>query len=103
MPLDLRCERCNGHIVTVSYSKIRDYVQENGEVCKSCLDMEVKLKSFFEKKKQSYIRRLDSVEKQALDDLKHEIARLSGGADNNEGRQQLQGNGNHSGITEDNG
>ncbi len=41
MPIDLRCDRCNKKITTVSYDKIREFVQRNGETCKKS-DSEVR-------------------------------------------------------------
>jgi len=85
MPLDLKCERCNSLIATVSYDKIREYVQKNGEICKNCLLMEKKLSDFYENKKAGYIASLEQIKAKAIDDLKHEMMRLSGVTDNSKG------------------
>ena len=77
MPVDLRCDRCNKKIASVNYEKIREYVQKNGETCKTCLQAEEKLKVFFTGMKNTYNRKMDQLITKALDDLKNKIAQLS--------------------------
>jgi protein-arginine kinase activator protein McsA len=77
MPVDLRCERCNKKIASVSYEKIREYVQKNGEVCSPCLKKEEQLKVFFTGMRNGYNQKMDQLIKKALDELTSKIAELN--------------------------
>jgi uncharacterized protein with PIN domain len=73
MPIDLRCDRCNKKITTVSYEKIREYVQKNGETCAKCLKLEESIRVFYVGLKKSYDRKMDQLIKKALDELTSKI------------------------------
>ena len=77
MPVDLRCERCNKKIASVSYEKIREYVQKNGEVCGDCQKKEEQIKAFFMGMRKGYDRKMDQLIKKALDELTSKIAELN--------------------------
>jgi protein-arginine kinase activator protein McsA len=77
MPVDLRCERCNKKIASVSYEKIREYVQKNGEVCGLCQKKEEQIRKFFEGMRNGYNRKMDQLIKKALDELTSKIAELN--------------------------
>ena len=77
MPIDLRCDRCNRKITTVSYEKIREYVQSKGETCAKCLEMEEKLKQYYVGSRKGFDRKMDALIAKALDELKNKMAELS--------------------------
>ena len=76
MPVDLKCDRCNTKIASVSYEKIREYVQKNGETCGKCLKLEEATKVFFEGMRKGYNRKMDQLIQKALSDLKAGIESL---------------------------
>lgn len=76
MPVDLRCDRCNKKIASVSYEKIREFVQTNGETCQKCLDMEEKLRTFYAGMRKSYDRKMDGLISKALEELASKIEEL---------------------------
>ena len=77
MPIDLRCEFCNQHIATISYSKLRDYIQQNGEVCRQCIDKQIAVHEFWEKKRERFMQMYDKLVQKAEAELKKEIQRLA--------------------------
>ena len=77
MPVDLKCNRCNGIMGTFDYNKVRDYVQANGETCKHCLKREETLMKFFEHAKTGYVKQLDKIAEQAKLELAEKIRELA--------------------------
>ena len=75
MPVDLRCERCNKKIASVSYTKIREYVQKNGEICTPCLEKEQALKDFYTGRRKTFDRKMDQLIVKALDELRSHYAK----------------------------
>ena len=82
MPFNITCVRCGDKIATIEKNKIRDWVQTHDlEVCKLCQQKEEKLRSFFAKQKNLYVKRLDEVLESAVKDLNEQIRGLSDGVD----------------------
>ena len=76
MPVDLRCDRCGRKIASVSYEKIREYVQKNGETCQKCLKMEEGLKSFYLGRRKAFDKKMDQLIAHALSELTKKIEEL---------------------------
>jgi protein-arginine kinase activator protein McsA len=77
MSVDVRCELCNGKMATVSYSKVREYVQKNGEVCKKCANKINDIDIFFEKKRERFMQAFDRLLGKAKDEFSEEVKRLA--------------------------
>lgn len=78
MPFNITCVRCGSKIATVEKNKVRDWVQTHDiEICKDCTDKEEKLRAFFDKQKNGYIKRLNAVMESAVEQLNNEIEKLN--------------------------
>jgi hypothetical protein len=60
-----------------SYSKVREYVQKNGEVCKKCAKKINDIDVFFEKKRERFMQAFDRLLDKAKDEFKEEVQRLA--------------------------
>ena len=95
MAVDIRCELCDRKIATVSYTKVKEYIMANGEVCGACQRKQLALEEFFEKKRERFMQQFNRLLDKAKTDLSHEIKRLaSGGRVNKDKGKLLQDNGN---------
>lgn len=78
MPFNIMCIRCGTKIATVEMNKVRDWTQTHDvEVCKTCVDKEEKLRVFFDKQKNGYIKKLNVICESAVAQLNNEIKELN--------------------------
>jgi len=77
VPIDILCELCNRRIATVTYAKVRDYIQQNGEICITCKKKSDQLEAMFEKKKERFIQQFDKLLEVSKFELSEEIKKLA--------------------------
>ena len=78
MPFNITCIRCGGKIATVEKNKVRDWVQTHDvEVCNDCIKKEENLRSFFDKQKNGYSKKLNVICDEAIAQLNNEIKELN--------------------------
>jgi hypothetical protein len=65
-------------MATVSYKKVRDYIQQHGEICSSCLKKQNDLHEFYEKKRERFMQAFDRLLQKAETEFSKEVQRLAG-------------------------
>lgn len=77
MSIEIKCEWCGKHMANVTYQKVREYIQKNGEICRGCQKRITLIEQFFDKKRERFMQAFDRLLGEAKDEFKEEVKRLA--------------------------
>ena len=77
MAVNILCDLCNRKIATVATNKVRDYVQEHGEICGTCQKKMARVDAMFKKKEERFSYLFNKLVENAKEELSQEIRKMA--------------------------
>ena len=78
MAVNFTCDWCNKTMGSVPVSKMKDFIQEHGEICKECIEKKKSLEDRIENFKKHWDMEFNKFRQNAQEDLAREIREISG-------------------------